>query len=168
MIGFLPKPLRMDELSEALVRYARQPRQEIAPELIAPVTRDASAGLEPESLLIDWRRLEQFPEFDDADLSMTREVMMLFITEMPQRTDDIRRALAACDSAVLSQAAHALKGAASNVGAQSLSDACAALEHVCLQGLWPDDAALQVARLLVLAERSCQSLEDWPAAPAAV
>ncbi|MBG6072971.1 MULTISPECIES: response regulator [unclassified Polaromonas] len=168
MIGFLPKPLRMDELSEALARYARQPGQEIAPEPIAPVTQDASAGLEPEPLLIDWSRLEQFREFDDEDLSMTREVMMLFITEMPQRTDDIRRALAACDSAVLSQAAHALKGAASNVGAQSLSDACAALEHACLQGLWPADAALQVARLLVLAERSCQSLEDWPAAPAAV
>ncbi|CDS51818.1 hypothetical protein [Polaromonas sp. CG9_12] len=168
MIGFLPKPLRIDELSEALARYARQPGQEIAPELIAPVTQDASAGLKPEPLLIDWSRLEQFREFDDEDLSITREVMMLFITEMPQRTDDIRRALAACDGAVLSQAAHALKGAASNVGAQSLSDACAALEHACLQGLWPADAALQVARLMALAERSCQSLEDWPAAPAAV
>ena len=168
MIGFLPKPLRMDELSEALARYARQPGQEIAPELIAHVTRDASAGLKPEPLLIDWSRLEQFREFDDEDLSMTREVMMLFITEMPQRTDDIRRALAACDGAALSQTAHALKGAASNVGAQALSDACAALEHACLQGLWPADAAWQVARLIALAERSCQSLEDWPAAPAAV
>ena len=168
MIGFLPKPLRMDELSEALARYARQPGQEIAPELIAPVVQDASADLEPEPLLIDWSRLAQFREFDDEDLSMTREVVLLFTTEMPQRTDDIRRALDAGVGAALSQAAHALKGAASNVGAQALSEACATLEHACLQGLWPVDAAWQVTTLIALADRTCQALNGWPAAQAAV
>ena len=172
MIGFLPKPLRMDELSEALARYARQPGHENAAEIIAPgampAAQEAPLGLEPEPELIDWSRLEQFREFDDEDLSMTREVLLLFIAEMPQRTDDICCALAACDGAVLSRAAHALKGAASNVGAQALSDACAALEHSCLQGLWPADAAVQVARLMALADRTRQSLAEWPAAQAVV
>ena len=172
MVGFLPKPLRMDELSEALARYARQPGQQTAAE---PVVSDAlravqemPQGLAPEPLLMDWSRLEQFREFDDENLSMTREVVALFITEMPQRTDAIRCALATGDSAVLSQAAHALKGAASNVGAQVLSDACAALEHSCLQGPWPADAAVRVAGLLALADSTRQLLEDWPAAQAVV
>jgi HPt (histidine-containing phosphotransfer) domain-containing protein len=170
MIGFLPKPLRIDELSEALARYARQPGHENATEIIAldalPAAQEAPAGLAPQAELIDWSRLEQFREFDDEDLSMTREVVQLFITEMPQRTGDIHGALAACDSAVLSRAAHALKGAASNVGAQALSDACAALEQSCQQGQWPADAAVQVASLMALAAATCQSLGDWPAAQA--
>ncbi|WP_029527463.1 response regulator [Polaromonas glacialis] len=169
MIGFLPKPLRIDELSEALARYARQPGHENATEIIAlealPAAQETPAGLEPQAELIDWSRLEQFREFDDEDLSMTREVVTLFITEMPQRTDDIHRALDACDSAVLSRAAHALKGAASNVGAQALSDACAALEQSC-RDQWPADAAVQVARLMTLADGTCQSLGEWPAAQA--
>ena len=170
MIGFLPKPLRIDELSEVLVRYARQPGHENAAEATAPGVMPFAPGAplaeEPSISLIDWSRLDQFREFDDEDLSMTREVVLLFVTEMPQRVHDIYNALTACDSAVLSQAAHALKGAASNVGAQALSDACAALEHSCLKGLWPADAAVQVTRLMALADRTCQSLGDWPAAHA--
>ena len=111
-----------------------------------PGAQDDQSGIKPEQVLIDWSRLEQFREFDDDELSMTREVVLLFITEMPQRIDDIRAALSACDSAALSRAAHALKGAASNVGAQALSGACAALEQSCLQGQWPADAALRSRR----------------------
>ena len=172
MIGFLPKPLRMDELSEALARYARQPGHQGATKIIAvdavPAAQEALFDLDPDPALIDWSRLEQFREFDDEDLSMTREVVQLFVSEMPQRTGDILTALAKCDSALLSRAAHALKGAASNVGAQALCDACAALEQSCPQGQWPADAAVQVAGLMALAEATCQSFADWPAAQAAV
>jgi signal transduction histidine kinase/CheY-like chemotaxis protein/HPt (histidine-containing phosphotransfer) domain-containing protein len=172
MIGFLPKPLRIDELSEALTRYARQPGHANAAEIIVPgglpAALPAPPGLQPQPVLIDWSRLEQFREFDDEDLSMTREVVALFISEMPQRTGDIHSALAGGDSAALSHAAHALKGAASNVGAQALSDACAALEQSCLHGRWPADAAVQVAMLTALAARTGQSLGDWPAAIALV
>jgi HPt (histidine-containing phosphotransfer) domain-containing protein len=118
-------------------------------------------------VLIDWSRLDQFKEFDDEELSMTREVVMLFATEMPQRIDDIRAALSACDSAALSRTAHALKGAASNVGAQALSDACSTLEHSCLQGQWPEDAAAQVAGVVEFAGTTCEALKGWAAAQAA-
>ena len=170
MIGFLPKPLRMDELSEALARHARQPGHQDATEIVAvdPVsaTPKGQSGLESEPVLINWRRLDQFREFDDESLSMTREVVQLFITEMPQRTGDIDSALANGDSAALSRAAHALKGAASNVGAQALDDACTTLEQSCRQGQWPADAAVQVAGLMALAGKTCQSLGDWTDAQA--
>lgn len=117
--------------------------------------------------LIDWGRLEQFREFDDDARSITREVLLLFVGETPRRSDDIRSALACCDSAALSRAAHALKGAASNVGAQALSEACAVLEQSCQQGRWPANASVQVERLAALTQATCQSLRDWTAAPTA-
>ena len=168
MVGFLPKPLRIDELSESLARYARQAEHENATKIIAVNAvlgaQEAQSGIKPEQVLMDWSRLEQFREFDDEELSMTREVVTLFTKEMPQRLGDIRGALSACDSAALSRAAHALKGAASNVGAQALSAACGTLEQSCLQGQWPADAAAQVTGLMEFADKTCEALRGWAAA----
>ena len=168
MVGFLPKPLRIDELSEALIRHARVPDNEFATEIIA--SNAANSPIEhlfvnkQVPILIDWGRLDQFREFDDEALSMTREVLMLFVGEAPQRIDDIRCALASCDSAALSHAAHALKGAASNVGATALSEVSSVLEQSCQQGQWPVDAYAQVERLTALASATCQSLRSWTTA----
>ncbi|MGV8803837.1 MAG: response regulator [Polaromonas sp.] len=165
MVGFLPKPLRIDELSEALACHAHRPRPPDATKTIAESTRGTDAedlfDSKPLPPLMDWSRLEDFREFDDEELSMTREVTALFVRERPQRLSDLGSALAACDSAVLSRAAHALKGAASNIGAQALSQACGALEQSCLKGRWPLDAAAQVAAISALAEQTCQALQGW-------
>lgn len=168
MVGFLPKPLRIDELSEALVRYARQ-HDDNATKLIAAYTHQSSAkdqndtqkSIETQLVLMDWSRLEQFKEFDDEERTMTREVIGLFATDAPQRISDIRAALHVSDSAALSRAAHALKGAASNVGAQALTDACFALEQSCLQGLWPADAPQQVALVADLEDKTRHALQQW-------
>ena len=170
MVGFLAKPLRIDELSDALTSHARRPDDDMACEVIVveplPVRAEvAQPGRDAatEQVLVDWGRLEQFREFDDEERSMTREVIALLTSETPQRIDDIRKALSACDSAALSRTAHALKGAASNVGAQALSDACGSLEQSCLQGQWPADAAAQVARVILLTSKTRQALSDWVA-----
>ena len=115
---------------------------------------------------MDWSRLEQFKEFDDDERTMTREVIALFTSDAPNRIADIREALQASDSAELSRAAHALKGAASNVGAEALTDACFVLEQSCLQGQWPADAGQQVAQVCELADRTRQALNDWMGPPA--
>ena len=116
---------------------------------------------------MDWNRLEEFKEFDDDERTMTREVIALFASETPQRMDDLRDALAASDSAALSRAAHAVKGAASNVGAQALSEACGTLEQSCLQGQWPAHASAQVLCIARLAEKTRQALLEWAAQPKA-
>ncbi len=56
--------------------------------------------------------------------SMTREVIKLFVEDAPVRMRDIRSALASTDSAMLSRAGHALKGAAANVGVSALTGQC--------------------------------------------
>jgi HPt (histidine-containing phosphotransfer) domain-containing protein len=163
MRGFLPKPLRIDELSEALARYAVQNHS--APQIIAASAVSAkvpeSKASENVAVLMDWSRLEQFKEFDDDERTMTREVVALFVSDAPARMDDIRQALRGSDSGALSRAAHALKGAASNVGATALTDACFALEQSCHQGHWPTDAAQQVAQLADLTQQTRQALQDW-------
>jgi HPt (histidine-containing phosphotransfer) domain-containing protein len=165
MIGFLPKPLRIDELSEALARYAVDSAAADKIVLSAPLgaqTRELmQAAHATELVLMDWSRLEQFKEFDDDDRTMTREVIALFVTDAPHRAEDVLKAWQASDSAALSHAAHALKGAASNVGAAALSDACFALEQSCMQGRWPQDAGDHVALIAELAYKTIEALKAW-------
>ena len=162
MLGFLPKPLRMDELSEALAQYAVEVR--VAHKTVAArATHEAGNALhaiQPEVVLMDWSRLEQFKAFDDEARSTTREVIAWFITDAPRRAQDVLQAYQATDSAALSRAAHALKGSASNVGASALTDACSALEQACIQGVWPKDAANQVALVAELSYKTLDALHN--------
>jgi signal transduction histidine kinase/CheY-like chemotaxis protein len=161
MVGFLPKPLRIDELSAGLMQYARL--EENATNIIATssIPMRASAEIEPQKSLMDWSRLDQFKEFDDDERSMTREVMGLFVQDAPMRRDDIKASLATTDPALLSLRAHALKGAASNVGAIALSDACSALELACKTGAWPTDAAAQITQIDALTDATLLALKAW-------
>jgi signal transduction histidine kinase/DNA-binding response OmpR family regulator/HPt (histidine-containing phosphotransfer) domain-containing protein len=170
MVGFLPKPLRIDELSESLERYARDSsaQSNLAPESVAVEGWDserlaAPMYEEPAALaaLMDWSRLEQFKEFDDEDRSMTKEVIALFLKDAPLRRADILSSLDTNDAAMLSLRAHALKGSASNVGAMALSDACGQLEHACKVSGWPQDVVAQIELIDELTDSTVQALQDW-------
>ena len=84
---------------------------------------------------MDWSRLEQFREFDDDALTMTREIVSLFVCDAPARLAALQAALASNNSAAISQTAHALKASASDIGASAIGDACGQLEQPCLQGV---------------------------------
>ncbi len=175
MVGFLAKPMRIDELSEALARYAPaspvSPAATDATDLIAASALIYSAKgifdqkfVDSEAIaavLLDPTRLERFKEFDDEQRTMTREIMTLFIEDAPQRLKDIRHALALTDSGQLSRAVHALKGAAANVGATALAGSCGDLEHACLQGLWPQNAVGSVESIAQLCAQSVAALRQW-------
>jgi signal transduction histidine kinase/DNA-binding response OmpR family regulator len=174
MQGFLPKPLRLDELAQALERYAvLQPTAQAvvqtgsinAPESIAAYALHARGNgenaIKNTPLLMDWSRLEQFKEFDDEQGGMTREVIALFVADAPTRVRDIQAAALAYDAPALHHAAHALKGAASNIGAAALTEACFVLEQACLLSAWPSDAASQVVQLTELATQTSDALRTW-------
>ena len=163
MIGFLAKPLRLDELAEALERYIVKSASATEKVAISDHTQSATDlnDAEKAPVLVDWTRLEQFREFDDDALTMTREIISLFIKDAPERCIALQTALASNSSAALSQAAHALKGSASNVGATGISDACAQLELACLQGGWPPDAAAQVSCACELCPPTLAELQHW-------
>jgi CheY-like chemotaxis protein/HPt (histidine-containing phosphotransfer) domain-containing protein len=162
MQGFLPKPLQMGELADALARYAvATDGAEVPARPATPGNTGNSDTAEHPSTLMDWSRLGQFREFDDDALTMTREVIALFASDAPKRVHDIQQALQARDSAALSLAGHALKGAASNVGAKSLAQACFNLEQSCLAGQWPHDAASQVATIVQCADQTRAELQSF-------
>ena len=166
MPGFLPKPLRIDELAVALERYAFNPENSSVSSLSIP---DGLPGpgfgpsLGPsapasQSGLIDWTRLDQFKEFDDSRRTMARDVIALFVADVPMRLQAIEATLVHCVPADLSLALHAFKGAASNVGARSLVAACYALEINCNQNTWPATANDQIAHIAELAQWTCEAL----------
>jgi CheY-like chemotaxis protein len=158
MLGFLPKPLRIDELAHALERYAFAP----AGGELATIQKPLTAAAAPvQSGLVDWNRLDQFKDFDDARRSMARDVITLFITDIPMRIAAIEAALPGCNPADLCLALHALKGAASNIGAPKLVAACYQLEASCSNSTWPATAQTQVAHIAQLALQTCQELEKF-------
>jgi signal transduction histidine kinase/DNA-binding response OmpR family regulator/HPt (histidine-containing phosphotransfer) domain-containing protein len=160
MLGFLPKPIRIDELADVLMQYAVVADADVQANTL-PTDTGPQSNLPHAQDLVDWSRLAEFKEFDDAALSMTREIVALFTTDTPHRVRAIQVALRGLDSAELSLAAHALKGAASNVGAKNLALACFNLEQSCTHGAWPQDAASQVASIAVCADQTLSVLQNF-------
>ena len=79
---------------------------------------------------------------DEADLlsrlggdeSLMLEALRLFVEDTPRRLADIDSAIAKADLERVRRAAHALKGAASTIGAPQLTDAARALEGLAGEG----------------------------------
>ncbi len=166
MLGFLPKPLRIDELAHALERHARVtvPPTMASSHSASPAQAlnhavDAADSLDP--TLVDWGRLNQFRDFDDSKRTMTRDVIALFVADAPERIKGIENAFTQRNSKNLLSSLHALKGAASNVGATSLSIACQQLEQGCSQSQWPVDAERQIAQIAALTRSSCVALQEF-------
>jgi signal transduction histidine kinase/DNA-binding response OmpR family regulator len=152
MDDYLTKPLQLAALAQALERWT-------APVAgAAPARAATSPAAGPQ--LMDFARLEEFREFDDEALTMTREVIALFLTDTPPRLQAIANALAAQDATALAGAAHALKGAAGNVGAAAVHQAADALEAQARNGI-PDDAAQRLAQLHELWEGTRAALANW-------
>jgi CheY-like chemotaxis protein/HPt (histidine-containing phosphotransfer) domain-containing protein len=160
MDDYLTKPLQVAALAQALERWvahARDARAEAAE--VAPAAPAAPASA-PEAPLMDFSRLEEFREFDDEELTMTKDVIGLFLADTPPRLAAMDDAIARGDAAALSTAAHALKGGASNIGAKAIQQHADALEAAAKEAM-PADAQLRVAKLRELWDQTRAVLESW-------
>ncbi|MCJ0761704.1 response regulator [Variovorax terrae] len=171
MDDYLTKPLQVSALAQALEKWvpAAVPSGTGAGAVgaaseapVAVLAAPLEAGEDSVSVLVDFSRLKEFSEFDDEDRSMTREVVTLFMSDAPQRLQAIEAAIAANDVEALSRAAHALKGAAGNVGALAIQAACSRLEVETKTGpVLPADAAERVAELQDLWGKTREVLDGW-------
>ena len=118
---------------------------------ISPQTLRAALERAAGGDVIDWSRTEALKPYDD-DGSLVRGVIDAFLKDAPREEAAMRAALRDSDAAKLAAAAHALKGAAINVGATAVGERCGAIEALALRGEL-DDAA----RLLELLEASVQA-----------
>jgi CheY-like chemotaxis protein/HPt (histidine-containing phosphotransfer) domain-containing protein len=168
MVDYLTKPLQVSALAQALERWANAGLDAPA----AAPTTDASAAeapaatnaLAPTEPVMDFSRLEEFREFDDESLTMTREVVTLFLGDLPVKLQAIEAALAQARVEAVSTAAHALKGSAGNIGALALQSRCAEIEAAAQAQQLPADADAVMARLQTLADATRAALADWQAA----
>ncbi|OGR74296.1 MAG: hypothetical protein A2089_03920 [Elusimicrobia bacterium GWD2_63_28] len=103
MDGYIPKPVRLEKLAEALAKWDTP--------LDAAVVGELRALAGPES-----------PGFF-ADLAKA------FLADLPGRLAAIRAAVLSGDGEALRQAAHALKGSSGNMGAKRLQKLCLQLEN---------------------------------------
>jgi CheY-like chemotaxis protein len=115
MNAYIAKPLRSDELFEILERLA--------------CSTDASelADTEPAAQSVAWD-MAAVLERMDGDMDLLKMLAALFLTECPQRMDEIRKAITERDASKLMRAAHALKGSVGNFGAQAAVLAAQRLE----------------------------------------
>lgn len=149
MDGYLSKPIQLEVLRAAIEQAGASPGT-AAPSAAAAPAAAADA--------IDWRRIESLKPFD-ADGGMVAGAIAAFLDGAPARIHAIRQAQAANDAAGLASAAHALGGAAANIGAARLWELCQAIESLAGEG------RLEGARRSVAALE--QSLADARAALAA-
>jgi len=112
-------------------------------------------------VLMDLERLAQFKEFDDDALTMTREVIGLFVADASQRLSAIEESIRAGDAAGLAWATHALIGATGNVGAVAMQAVCSELELVAKTGEVPADALPQFERLQTYWAKTSAILDTW-------
>ncbi len=165
MLGPLAKPLHIDELAQALANPIVTTPSSTDSLLPNPTFANLTRTLEPthtdKAPMVDWDRLAQFAEFDDDGGTLVRNVVGLFVDELPARLAALRAAVDAHDVQALSLAAHALKGAASNVGASAIAQACFVLEQACKNEQWPSEAHQQVRGIEALGPNTHRAFTHW-------
>jgi PAS domain S-box-containing protein len=121
MDEYVSKPIRANDLYDA-IRRAMNPGsvpQRQADEKALPAGQ------------IDWVSAR---EHVGGDEKLLRELVRLFLKEQPRWLADLRRALAAGNTAALRDAAHTLKGALGTLGAQTALDAALRVETLGREG----------------------------------
>ena len=184
MVEYLTKPLHISALASVLDRWVesglvfdptraggmvKKPEQTIKMFVDIPIEVELpkfepfnDVDMSMPAVMVDFDRLTDFKEFDDAELSMTREVIGLLFNEVPLQLAAIDGAIASRDVARLIRAAHSLRGAASNVGAVTLQHLCSVLERGTLEAqAVPDDAPACLVALHSAWRRTRPLLENW-------
>jgi HPt (histidine-containing phosphotransfer) domain-containing protein len=118
MDDYLAKPFTPDALRQVIQRSAKGPAVE-------PQRAPERAPEAP----IDWTRIESLKPYD-ADGSMVREAVGAFLRDAPKYLQAMLQASGSADTPGLAAAAHALKGAAANVGAKRLEANCREVEEL--------------------------------------
>ena len=120
MDDYVPKPIRVEELSQALLR---------ARPLNAAASGDAAAAQPPAAPLeLDPSALDRLLELAGGDDAFVAEMIDTFLHDAPGLVQDMHSAIASGDAAALRRAAHSLKSNSRDFGAPVLSGMCLELE----------------------------------------
>ncbi len=152
MDGYMPKPIRPQELDEFLERYMPASRGQVSPKGLDVVIEDA-----PQSCVL----MEELLERVDGDRSFLSELLELLRGEYPQQIAAMEEAIAARNGTGLQRVAHALKGSLGNLAAPVASGFADELESCGRSGQMEQahryliDLTYEIKRVIVQLESGC-------------
>jgi CheY-like chemotaxis protein/nitrogen-specific signal transduction histidine kinase len=118
MDAYVPKPIQADEL------------RRVIDELLPPASAPAVGAAAGEGLFDPAATLERV----DGDREILKEIIRLFADQCPVWLSEIRDAITRGDAKLLRRAAHSLRGAASQFGAEAASEEAGRLETMGKEG----------------------------------
>jgi HPt (histidine-containing phosphotransfer) domain-containing protein len=153
--GYLPKPIRRDDLARTMAAVASRPGAAQSPP--PSHVRPSAVLAANDSILFDPATpLAQL----DGDCELLIQLVDLLLEDCPQRVTDLREALQARDVKALALTAHTLKGSLRILQVESATAAAQKLERLAAGGDWEritDAVASLEAQLDVL----LPAVADW-------
>lgn len=143
---YLTKPVRLEELRQAIATWIQSAHSEVASTSILPVAQVIDTGV-----------LAEFVDMEDY-LTVMRELFDIFKHDTTKRLAKLRQALVENDCVLFWQTAHALKSGSAAVGAQALSSAARDLESQGRAGSMGNASVLLAAAEQEFS-RACRVLE---------
>ncbi|HJW33920.1 MAG TPA: PAS domain S-box protein [Holophagaceae bacterium] len=123
MDDYATKPLQLEELKRVLREWVDEAKPIASPSAVTqPLPPFSAPGV------LDETTLAQLRDLDDGGDGLIREMYALFLEDVPNRLQSMRKNLAEGDATALGQDAHALKGGSGSLGASRLRHLCADLE----------------------------------------
>jgi len=116
---------------------------------------------QPDPPVLDPNTLEQLLALDDGELGLFLEMFQLFQEDTPERISAMAPLLAEGNLGELADVAHAVKGAASTMGAMKLRTAAAAVEAAGRKGEALPGLSAMVERIRVEYALAVQAMEDF-------
>jgi CheY-like chemotaxis protein len=126
MDDFVAKPIDVEHLRRTLVKWIKKsdvaPREDSVPVESAAVTAVTALSLP---------RLDMLRSLGPADgWGLLPQILAAFLETSDAQRDELHAAVDAHDRERLGRAAHRLRGAAANIGADPLAEACAEVERL--------------------------------------
>ena len=115
----------------------------------------------PPSEVLDPETMQQLLDLDDGGLDLLREMCELFRSDTPPRIALLEEALRRDDREEMGDAAHAVKGAASTMGAPRVRALAQALETGSRTGNFSEAPAELLAKLNTAFAEALQALEAF-------
>jgi len=157
MDDYVAKPVRVKELQAALARCGEWRPMSVAPPPEDSVPAPAEAPLDPGSLA----ELRDLAAEGGPSLA---ELLALFRADVLPLLARIRATAHDGDAECRRRAAHALKGAAANLGARPLAALCLEMERLSPDAI--EEVETLVNRIEAEFARACDALEDAAGAQA--
>ena len=130
MDDYITKPIRVDVVAATLERWING----------APIEHPGASTSAPDATVrtpLDHDQLDVLRSLDDGDGSILAEIVDQYLDQTATGREQIYQAASTGDAFALARAAHTIKGASANVGAQLVAEVCAQIESCGVQERLP-------------------------------